>query len=52
MARCDSVDGDLGRWDGTERGCGHGHIGGQRLRRCQLPEQSPLLADIAADEEG
>jgi hypothetical protein len=29
----DSVDGDLGRGDGAQRGCGHGHAGGQWLRR-------------------
>jgi len=33
MARFDSVDCDLGGWDGTQCGCGHGHVGGQRLRR-------------------
>ena len=52
MARFDSVDCDLGSWDAAQCGCGHGHIGGQRLRRYQLSEQSPLLVDIAADGEG
>ena len=52
VARLDSVDGDLGGRDAAERGCGHGHLGGQRLRRQQLPEQPPLLVDIAAGGEG
>jgi len=43
---------DLGGWDAAQCGCGHGHVGGQRLRRYQLSEQSPLLVDIAADGEG
>jgi hypothetical protein len=51
VASFDSVDCDLGRWDGMQGGCGHGYIGGQRLRRCQLAEQSPLLIDIASDGE-
>ena len=33
MARFDSVDGDLGGRDAAQCGCGHGHVGGQRLRR-------------------
>ncbi len=52
MARFDSVDCDLGSWDAAQCGCGHGHIGRQRLRRCQLSEQSPLLAYVVADGEG
>ncbi len=52
MARFDSVNCDLGSWDAAQCGCGHGHIGGQRLRRYQLSEQSPLLVDIAVDGEG
>ena len=41
VARFDSFDRDLGGWDAAQRGCGHGHVGGQRLRRYQLSEQSP-----------
>ena len=41
VARFDSVDGDLGSWDAAQCGCGHGHIGGQRLRGGQLPEPPP-----------
>ena len=52
MARFDSVDCDLGGWDAAQCGCGHGHVGGQRLRRCQLLQQPPLLADIAVGGEG
>ena len=52
VARFDSADGDLGGWDAAQCGCGHGHLDGQRLRRQQLTEQSPLLVDIAADGEG
>ena len=52
VARFDSVDCDLGGWDAAQCGCGHGHLGGQRLRRKQLSEQSPLLVDVAADGEG
>jgi hypothetical protein len=52
MARFDSVDGDLGGWDAAQRGWGHGHLGGQRLRRQQLVELSPLLVDVAAGGEG
>ena len=51
-ARFDSVEGDLGRWDAAQYGRGHGHVGGQRLRRGKLPEQSPLLADVAVEREG
>ena len=39
VARFDSVDRDLGGWDAAQLGCGHGHVGGQRLRRQQLSEQ-------------
>ena len=52
VARLDSVDGDLGGWDAAQFGGGDGHLGGQRLRRNQLPEQSPLLVDIAVGGEG
>ena len=52
MARFDSVDCDLGGRDAAQCGCGHGHVGGQRLRRGQLAEQSPLLADVAVGGEG
>jgi hypothetical protein len=52
VARFDPVDCDLGGWDAAQCGCGHGHVGGQRLRRYQLSEQSPLLVDIAVDREG
>jgi hypothetical protein len=33
VARFDPVDCDLGGWDATKCGCGHRHVGGQRLRR-------------------
>jgi hypothetical protein len=36
----------------AQSGCGQGHVGGQRLRRQQLPELSPLLVDVAAGGEG
>jgi hypothetical protein len=52
MARFDSAYGDLGGWDAAQYGCGHGHVGRQRLRRYQLPEQPPLLADVDAGGEG
>jgi hypothetical protein len=52
VARSDSVDCDLGGRDTAERGCGHGHVGGQRLRGYRLSELAPLLVDIAADGEG
>ena len=52
VARFDSVDCDLGGGDAAQRGCGHGHVGGQRLRRGQLLQQPPLLADVAAGGEG
>jgi hypothetical protein len=51
MAGFDSVDGDLGGRDAAECGCDHGHVGGQRLRRCQLPEPPLLLAYVAASGE-
>jgi hypothetical protein len=49
VASVDSVDGDLGGRDTTQRGCGHGHLGRQRLRRDQLSEVEALLVDGAAD---
>jgi hypothetical protein len=52
MARFDAVEGDLGGWDAAQCGWGHGHIGSQRLRRGNLPEQSPLLAHVAVEREG
>ena len=52
VARFDSVDCDLGGWDAAQCGRGHGHVGGQRLRRYQLSEQSPLLVEIDAGGEG
>ena len=52
MAWFDPVDGDLGGRDATERGWGHGHADGQRLRRGQLREYPPLLADLAIGGEG
>jgi hypothetical protein len=52
VARFDSVDGDLGGGDAAQYGCGHAHVGGQRLRRRQLPQQPPLLADAEAGREG
>src|SRR5262249_21907298 len=45
----DSVDCDLGGRDAAQCGCGHGHLGGLRIRRRRLVEQSPLLGDITAD---
>ena len=33
VARFDAVDCDLGGWDAAQCACGHGHVGGQRLRR-------------------
>jgi hypothetical protein len=51
MAGFDSVDGDLGGWDAAQYGWGHGHVGSQRLRRGELPEQPPLLADVAVERE-
>ena len=52
VARLDSVDCDLGGWDAAQLGCGHSHVGGQRLRRQQLSERSPLLVDIGVVGEG
>ena len=52
VARFDSVDRDLGGWDAAQCGCGHRHVGGQRLCRKQLSEQASLLVDIAAVGEG
>ena len=43
VTRLDSVDGDLGDRDTAQLGLGHGDVGGQRLRRQQLPELTPLL---------
>jgi hypothetical protein len=52
MAGFGSVDGDLGGRDAAQCGCGHGHAGRQRLRRCQLREQPPQLADVGVGGEG
>jgi hypothetical protein len=52
VARLDFVDRDLGGRDAVQCGCGYGHVGGQRLRRYGLSEQTPLLIDTAADREG
>ena len=52
VAGFDSVDGDLGGRDAAQCGCGHGQVGGQRLRRCQLAEQPPLLVDVDVGGEG
>ena len=52
MAGFDAGDGDLGGADSAECAGGHGHVAGQRLRRCQLPELSPQLADVAFGREG
>ena len=52
MARFDAVDCDLGGWDAAQCGSGNRHVGGQRLRRGQLPEQPPLIADVAVEREG
>ena len=52
MARCGSVDRDLGGWDAAQFGCDHGYLGRQRLRRGQLAEQPPLLADVDIGGEG
>src|SRR5207245_11425972 len=52
VAGFDTVDGDLGGRDAAQCGRGHGHAGGQRLRRGQLPEQPPLLADVAVGRGG
>src|SRR5580704_4955076 len=35
-----------------QRGCGHGHIGGPRLRRGQLREPPPQPADVSVGGEG
>ena len=51
VAGLDCAGRDLGGGDAAQFGCGHGHAGGQWLRRCQFGEQSPLLADVAADGE-
>ena len=52
VASFDSLDRDLGGRNVAQCGCGHGDLGGQRLRREQLSEQAPLLVDIAGDGEG
>ena len=52
VARFDSGDRDLGGWDTAQHDSVRGDLGGQRLRRQQLPEQSPLFDDVAAGGEG
>ena len=52
VARFDPVDRDLGGWDAAQCGCGHDHVGRQRLRREQLFQESPLLVDVAVGGEG
>jgi len=52
MARFDAADCDLGGWDAAQYGCGHGYIGGQRLRRYHLSQQPPLLAQVDVGGEG
>jgi hypothetical protein len=52
VARLDFVDRDLGGRDAVQCGCGYGHVGGQRLRRYGLSEQTPLLIDTATDGKG
>ncbi|MFI6006787.1 hypothetical protein ACIA98_41740 [Streptomyces sp. NPDC051366] len=52
MTGFDPVDGDPGRGDAAQCRCGHGHIGGPRLRRQQMPKLSPLLIDVAVGGEG
>jgi len=51
MAGFASGDGDLGGRNAAECGGGHGHVGRQRLRRCQLALSGTAavrgLADIA-----
>jgi hypothetical protein len=51
MARFDPIDRDLGGWDAPECRFGHGHIGGQRLCRYQLPQQATLLVHVAVRGE-
>ena len=52
VAGLDPVDRDLGRSDVAEGGFGHGHIGGQRLRRQELAEHAPLFIDAGVRGEG
>jgi hypothetical protein len=52
MAGFGSVDGDLGGGDAAQGGWGDADAGGQRLRRCQLRESPPQLADIQVGGEG
>jgi hypothetical protein len=52
MARYGPVDRDLGGRDAAQCGRGHGDVSGQRLRRGQVAEQSPLLIDINVGGEG
>jgi hypothetical protein len=52
MAGFGSVDGDLGGGDAAQGGWGDGDAGRQRLRRCQLREPPPQLADIEVGGEG
>src|SRR6266542_5928123 len=52
IAWFDAVHGDLGGWNATQCGRGYGHVAGQRLRREQRFELSPLLVDVGAGREG
>src|SRR6266542_2434638 len=52
IAWFDAVHSDLGGWNAAQGGRGHGHVAGQRLRREQRFELSPLLVDVAAGGEG
>jgi hypothetical protein len=52
MAGFGAIDGDLGGRDAAQRGGGHGHAGRQRLRRGQLRDQPPQLADVGISGEG
>ncbi len=52
MAGFDPVDGDLGGGDAAQDAGGHGHAGGQRLRRGILARQPPQLADVAVERQG
>ena len=51
VAGFDAADGDLGGRDAAQFGGGHGHAGGQRLRREQLPQLPPLLVHVAGGGE-
>ena len=52
VMKVNSVHCDLGGRDAAQRGCGHGHVSGQRLRGYQLAEQPPLLVEVDVGREG